>query len=107
MNEQIIKKIALAFEKDPEILCDRADLETTLGTDAKYLKEVLGITKSDLIRLERKGLAIKARYSTRNTRKRKHNIYSKTGDLLSTHDVTGPHRVRWIIFKEVLNEQNV
>lgn len=78
-------KLKKAAEKDPQILCPRDKVEETLGSDPKYLENELGLTKSDMIRLERLGLAIRARYATSNKRK---------------PDVTGPHRVRWVIFLE-------
>ncbi len=90
MSEQIKKKIRIAAEKDPDILCSKEELGETLGNNPDYLEDVLGITKSDLIRLERLGLAMKARYSTENK-----TLRGKLG-------VTGPHRTRWIIFKEAV-----
>jgi len=72
-------KVKAAALKDPEIICAKDKAGETLGSDAKYLEEILGIGKSDLIRLERLGLAVKARYET------------KQG-----------HRIRWLIFSEAL-----
>lgn len=103
MNPKLKQKLSLAFNKDPEILVGRDELETTLGSDAKYLSEQLGITKNDLIRLERLGFAIKARYSTENKRKRKFKEYDSSGKVTKETFVTGPHRIRWIIFKEALD----
>ncbi len=114
MNQRIIQKVITAYEKDRDLLCDRSDLENTLGNDEKYLFEVLGLTKSDLIRLEREGLAMKARYSTANKTKRMfkrakivHNEGEKPRIDFDSLPVTGPHRIRWIIFKEVLGAPEV
>lgn len=81
MTEDLQRRIMKAAESDPDILCRRSEIESTLGSDAHYLANELGITKRDLIRLEREGLALKARYVTKE----------------------GPHRVRWLIFFEVLD----
>lgn len=83
----IIEKVKLAAAQNPDILSDRSSVEETLGSNPDYLLDVWGIDKSDLIRLERKGLAMKARYQTTNKRNSK---------------ASGPHRVRWIIFKEAI-----
>lgn len=82
-----------AAEKDPAILTAKEDIEKSLGQDPRYLK-TLGLEKNHLIRLERLGLAVKARYSTAN----------KTGRRVfgSEEAVTGPHRTRWIIFSEAV-----
>lgn len=79
MSPALKTKLIKAFEKDPDILCRKAEVQETLGSDARYLDEVLGLNKSDLIRLERLGLSFKARYET------------KAG-----------HRIRWVIYKEAL-----
>lgn len=79
MNKRIIQKITKAFEQDPDLLVTREQLQTTLGHNPAYLEEILGITKSDLLRLSRRGLALKAVYPT----------------------VAGV-RVRWFLFKEIL-----
>lgn len=97
MNQKLFQKLKEGFEKDPELLIDRSNLEKTLGNDLNYLKDILGFTKSDLIRLSRLNLAIKARYATENKRKR--NTIMPDGTKVP---ITGPHRVRWIIFKEAL-----
>lgn len=73
-------KIKRAFERDPEIVTTREKAGETFGSNPDYLLDIFGIMKSDLQRLERYGMAIKARYETK----------------------TGEHRVRWLIFKEAL-----
>jgi hypothetical protein len=103
MRDSLKAKLKKAFEQDSDIFCAKADIETTLGSNPDYLKDVFQITKNELIRLERLGLAFKARYSTRNNTKRKLRILDKDGILVSKHLITGPHRTRWIIFKEVLD----
>lgn len=80
MKSTLINKIKKAVEQDPKIICDRADIGDTFGNNPDYLLDVFGITKSDLIRLEREGYAMKARYEVEKTKE---------------------HRVRWVIFKEV------
>lgn len=76
------KKLKRMFEVDPSIFCDKNKIEETLGSNPAYLEDVFGLTKSDLIRLEREGLAFKARYRV---------------------EKTGEHRVRWILFTEAVN----
>jgi len=91
-----IEKVKAAAEKDESIYTERGKETETFGHNPLMLLEVHGITKSDLIRLERRGLAKKARYVTRNTR----NIgYFKDAEG-ETVRVDGPHRTRWILFKE-------
>lgn len=92
------KKLEKAALKDPMIFCERSDLDKTLGNDFYYLRDLFGFTKSDLIRLERLGFAFKARYQTENKSNRKVRI-SKDVEI----PVTGPHRIRWVLFKDVLN----
>ncbi len=89
--ENLRTKIQTAMEKDPTLLSGKAELATTLGHNPDYLLDILGITKQDLIRLEKLGFAMKARYVIENKTRR-----GRIG-------VTGPHRNRWIIFSEVLD----
>jgi hypothetical protein len=74
-------KLQKASIQDPSIICEKDKVSETLGSNPDYLKDVFNITKSDLIRLEREGLAMKARYEVEKTRE---------------------HRIRWLIFKEAL-----
>lgn len=91
-----LEKVKAAAEKDPAILCERGKEFETFGSNPQYLLDVFGITKSDLIRLERLGLAAKARYVIRNPR----NVsYFKDAEG-NPVPVDGPHRVRWLLFKE-------
>lgn len=80
-SEKVREKVKRAVEIDPSIICPKAKVTETLGSDRHYLNDVLGLTKSDLIRLERLGLAVKARYVVQDT---------------------GQHRIRWILFEEAL-----
>jgi len=93
-----IEKVRAAAENDPTLLTDRDKLGETLGHNPAYLLDVHGITKSDLIRLERKGLAMKARYEVTSKNKRyfSKEIAEKNPEL----HITGTHRVRWILFRE-------
>lgn len=91
-----VEKVKAAAEKDATIYTERGKESDTFGHNPLMLLEVHGITKSDLIRLERKGLAMKARYITRNTR----NIGYFKNTEGKTIRVDGPHRTRWILFKE-------
>lgn len=70
------EKLAIAISKDRDIIIPRSKIQESLGSDFCWLVH-LGLTKGDLIKLERDGRAIKARYS------------AKDG-----------HRVRWLIFEE-------
>lgn len=82
------EKVLAAAEKDPSILCERGKEDECFGSNPDYLLDVHGITKSDLIRLEREGLALKARYETRHPK--------------PDRGVCGTHRVRWILYKEAV-----
>lgn len=99
------EKLQKAFESEKELVVDRTKLESTLGHNPAYLLEIHGITKSDLIRLERKGLAIKARYETRHP---KQDLYDNLNKLRQEKNMPplinkcGTHRVRWIILDEAL-----
>lgn len=95
--KQVLKdKLLAAAAQDPSIFCERGKEDSTFGNNPQYLLDMFGITKSDLIRLERLGLAIKARYVTRNPR----NVsYFKDAEG-NPIPVDGPHRVRWLLFKE-------
>lgn len=97
-------RIQLAYEKDPEILCDKSQVDNNLGHNPDYLLDIHGITKADLIRLERLGLAMKARYETRHPKAGLYESAYKQG-LSPTQYVckTGTHRVRWLIFKGAEN----
>lgn len=95
--KKIIETIRLLSKQDPKLCVSKDSVEETFGHNPDYLLDTYGITKSDLIRLERLGLAMKARYVTRNSR----NIsYFKDPDTKESIAVDGPHRVRWILFKE-------
>ncbi len=85
-SKQALDHLRRAAEKDPNIVTPREDIEKSLGSDPRTLSD-LGITGGDLLRLQRLGLAVKARYATSNNKR---------------PEVTGPHRTRWIIFKEAL-----
>lgn len=85
----IARKVRVAYEEDSSILCAKKEYFEVLGNNPDYLADQYGITKSDLAYLERQGLALKARYETNNP---------KSGLK------TGPHRTRWLVFTEVLDE---
>lgn len=90
------KKVLAAAEKDQSIFTEKGKETETFGHNPSFLLDVHGITKSDLIRLERQGLAMKARYVTSNKSGR-WQFKDAEGKPI-TYD--GPHRVRWILFKE-------
>lgn len=93
--KKIIETLQLLSRQDPKLCVDRDKVDETFGYNPQELLDRYGITKSDLIRLERLGLAMKARYVTRNTR----NVsYFKDVEGKPVA-VDGPHRVRWILFK--------
>jgi hypothetical protein len=89
-------KVKAAAEKDPSIMCERGTETEVFGHNPQYLLNEYGITKQDLIRLERLGLAAKARYVTKNTSGR-WAFKDAEGNKIP---LDGPHRVRWLIFKE-------
>lgn len=93
MNQTLKDVLALAVIQDPKIMVSKDEIEISLGEDTRYL-ETLGLTKRHLIRLERLGLAVKARYATENKNPR----HSK---FLPENRPTGPHRNRWILIREI------
>lgn len=78
MQELLRSKLSAAYKQDPELMCDKDNIGKTFGHNPKYLEEVLGINKSDLQKLEKLGLAVKAHYRVQ---------------------ASGELRVRWLIFK--------
>lgn len=104
MKQELKAKLVMASRRDPELVCDKADTDKVLGHNPDYLLEVHSITKSDLIRLERLGLALKARYETRHP---KADLIDKINAARPEEKPlvckTGTHRTRWLIFKEALN----
>lgn len=90
------EKVLAAAGKDETIFTERGKETDTFGHNPQFLLDVHGITKSDLIRLERLGLATKARYVTRNKSGR-WQFKDAEGEKVM---YDGPHRVRWILFKE-------
>lgn len=113
MRATLIEKVRIASEKDAELLCSRDQLESVLGHNPDYLLEVHGITKNELIRLERKGLAFKAKYEVAHPKTavwdridakiQEHNSKMENAPLPLVPRKNGTHRVRWIIFREVLD----
>lgn len=96
MKQSLKDKLMAAATQDPKLYAERGKEDETFGHNPEYLEDMFGITKSDLIRLERSGMAIKARYVTRNPRKVSY-FNDEEGNPVA---VDGPHRVRWILFKE-------
>lgn len=84
MRKELLDKIRTAAESDSTLLTDKDKLQEAQGNFPSYLLEMHSITKNDLIRLNRNGYALKA-YVQERTNK---SIHAK-----------------WVIFKEVLNEQ--
>jgi hypothetical protein len=82
MKSTLKLKLQKALLRDPDLLTEKGKESETFGHNPDYLDEILGITKSDLIRLERAGMALKCRYETKD----------------------GVHRTRWIIYKEKTDE---
>lgn len=81
MSVALFHKLHKVFGLDPKVFCKKEEVVEVLGSNPDYLLE-LGLTKSDLIRLERLGLAVKARYVVEKTKM---------------------HRVRWLLFTEALS----
>lgn len=94
--KKITETLKLLAQQDPSLCVDRDKVDETFGHHPDYLFDTYGITKSDLIRLERLGLAMKARYVTRN-KTGKAYFKDAEGNLVP---VDGEHRVRWVLFKE-------
>lgn len=95
MKQKLKDKLMAASTQDSKLYTERGKEEETFGHNPEYLEDTFGITKVDLIRLERAGMALKARYVTRNPK----NISYFKDDAGNPVAVDGPHRVRWIIFK--------
>jgi hypothetical protein len=91
-----LDKVKAAANQDESIYTERGKETESFGHNPQFLLDVHGITKSDLIRLERLGLATKARYVQRNKR----NVSYFSDAQGNPVPVDGPHRVRWLIFKE-------
>ncbi len=101
-----LAKLKNAYEKDPKIFTERGAESETFGSNPDYLRDVFNITKNDLIRLEREGLAIKARYETRHPKAELYEKLNEARTKIGQQPIvcqTGTHRVRWIIFKEAIN----
>lgn len=94
--KKITETLKLLAQQDPSLCVDRDRVDETFGHNPAYLLDTYGITKSDLIRLERLGLAMKARYVTKN-KTGKSYFKDTEGNPVP---VDGEHRVRWILFKE-------
>lgn len=88
MTQVLRLKLQQAYQTDPDIFSERGSEQETLGSDVHYLEDILHLDKSDLIRLEREGLAFKARYEMRRR---------------DSKPITGTHRTRWVIYKEALD----
>lgn len=101
-------KLIKAYSADVEVLTPLDKISTTFGHNPDYLLDIHGITKSDLIRLERLGYAIKARYETAHPKAKMFEEINKKREELKLPPVfckNGTHRIRWIIKLEVLDEK--
>lgn len=58
--KEFLEKLKAAVIQDNKIICKKSDIGNHTGCDEAYL-ESLGLHKKHLIRLQRLGLAIKAR----------------------------------------------
>lgn len=98
MSSELKDLLRLAALQDPSILVPRDQVDKSLGQDPRYLND-LGLEKRHLIRLERLGLALKARYQTTNKTGKSYFLDLDKQPIY----VTGPQRVRWILFQEALS----
>lgn len=87
MKEELLARLKKALEKDPFIICKPEQFDKHPGRPLEYL-EGLGLLKSDLKRLERLKMAIRARYWDTPTMEYRRNPGSK---------YCGGHRLRWIL----------
>lgn len=109
MNK-LTETLKLLAQQDPKLCVKRDEMDKTFGHNPLYLLDTYGLTKSDLIRLERLGLATKARYEVRHP---KANLWDKLDEKINEHNakvsdenarlplvprVCGTHRTRWILF---------
>ena len=105
--KQIVKDLRQLQEINPNLCVPREKIGETLGFNPEELFDMYGITKSDLIRLERLGLAIKARYEVRHPKTELWDKLDEVAIKLKKPPVSrknGTHRVRWILIQENTNE---
>lgn len=106
----VFEKLARG-EWDKSLYCTRGKEGETFGHNPDYLLDKHNLTKSDLIRLERKGLAIKALYEVRHPKAdlwdaldkklAEQHALNKTampGPIPTVPRKNGNYRVRWILF---------
>jgi hypothetical protein len=93
MTKALHTKLCNAVTSDPAIFTTKDKINEALGNNPEYLYSIFEFTKNDLIRLEKLGFAVKCRYVTENNNPKRR-----------FKDTCGPHRVRWVLFKEVFNE---
>lgn len=82
MKQSLLDKIRTSAEGIKDFLVDPDKIQDSFGHSPQELENFFGITKSDLLRLERNKLALKASFRV---------------------DKTGEHRTRWVLFKGVLD----
>lgn len=96
MREGLKQRLEAALIKDNTIVVDKKEVGTCKGFSEQYLGE-LGITKADLKRLERAGMALKGLTQ---------NIFTKgqsmpNGKIVEDNDFVSyrgdGHRKRWIL----------
>lgn len=91
--KKLYNRVKHAVQQDSSIVVERSKVSEYTGATTKYL-QTLGLTKSDLLRLERAGLAIRG-YLPKNIRQEL--------DGTSKHD--GYER-RWLLIKDAIENEN-
>lgn len=79
-------RVQQAVENDPSILVDRKDIQNTKGHSLSYLA-MLGLTKMDMKKLERNGLAIRG-YLPRTNQYGKRDGFEARYVLVADRDET-------------------
>lgn len=99
--KKIVATLRMLSKQDPNLCVEKGAIDTTFGHNPDYLLDTYGITKTDLIRLERLGLALKARYETRHPRAEFYEKLNEKRDPSLPPFVckSGTHRVRWVLFR--------
>ena len=99
-------------EWDKSLYCPRDKVTETFGHNPAYLLDTHGLTKGNLIRLERLGLAMRAMYEVRHPRA---DFWDKLDAALAEQYAKNPptdespcptvprrhgtYRVRWLLFR--------
>lgn len=114
ISKALLERVKVACERNPSIVVPLAELENSLGFGEEHF-EWLGLSKADLKKLSRTGLAVRA--YTKNiwlpgeimpNGKVAPGAYAEVPDRVTKEMVSAPtstmrgsgHRVRWILIAQ-------